>query len=366
MKLKSKTTFFWRLHQLFFCFTLLVYGFTYFVITGYWVVGFLMMSLPVLLLIHLILCVFWLCFKPQKAVLSGLALLLSFPFWTRTWKISWKDSISRRGGQEITVMSYNLMSFDVYNHIDGIHPQNALNLIRWAKNTEADIKCFQEFYNFDKRPGFNTLQQFKEAGYNYYTAAHPAIYKHEKHAFGLAIMSKYPIVKREEKEFQDLNGMLYADIKIGKDTIRVINVHLRSLIVRFGRLKEAYREKDYDQGKSETRKVYGKLKNGFIHHAEETKLLTEWIDQSPHPVLLCGDFNETPYGFAYGQVRKRLSNAFENAGSGFGFSYQNAPRFIRIDNQFYDKKGLEIVNFQTRKDVKYSDHYPIMGRYKLL
>jgi endonuclease/exonuclease/phosphatase (EEP) superfamily protein YafD len=366
MKLKSKTTFFWRLHQLFFCFTLLVYGLTYFAFTGYWVVGFLMMSLPVLLIIHLIFCAFWLFFKPRKVWLSALALLLSFPFWTRTWKFPANRAAETQGAKEITVLSFNLMTFDVYNHLDGIHPQNALNLIAWAKNTDADIKCFQEFYNLDSRPNFNTLQQFKKAGYNYYTVAHPAVFKHEKHAFGLAIMSKYPIVNRDEREFQDLNGMLYADIKIGKDTIRVINVHFRSLIVRFGRLKEAYQEKDYNQGKFETRKVFVKIKKGFIYHAEETKLLTEWIDQSPHPVLLCGDFNETPYGFAYGQVRQRLSNSFENAGNGFGFTYQNAPRFIRIDNQFYDKNGLEILDFQTRKDVKYSDHYPIIGRYKLL
>lgn len=179
-------------------------------------------------------------------------------------------------------------------------------------------------------------------------------------------MSKYPIVKRGEKEFFYPNGLLYADVKIGKDTLRIINVHLRSMIVRFGGLKEAYQDKDYDQGRSETRKVLRKLKVGFGHHAQETNELAEWIDQSPHPVLVCGDFNETPYGYAYGQVRHRLSNAFEEVGSGFGFSYRNAPRYIRIDNQFYDKKKLEVLDFQTHREVGYSDHYPIIGRYKLL
>ena len=362
--MKPKTTFFWRLHQLFFCFTLLVYGLSYFAFSGHWVFGFMMMSLPVLLIIHLIICVFWLFVSPIKARLSAVALLLSFPFWVRTWKFP--TDAPPLGEGEITVMSYNLMNFDVYRYLDGVNSQNALAMIDWAKNTQADIKCFQEFYNLESRPHLNTLQQFKNAGHPYVTVAHPAVFKHEKHAFGLAIMSKYPIVQRGEMEFQDQNGMLYADIKIGKDTLRVINVHLRSLIVRFGRLKEAYKEKDYDQGKSETRKVLGKLKKGFIKHGEETEWLTEWIDQSPHPVLLCGDFNETPYGFAYGQVRKRLSNSFENAGSGFGFSYQNAPRFIRIDNQFFDEKSLKIVSFRTRRDVKYSDHYPIIGRYKVL
>jgi len=364
--MKSKTSFFWRIHQLFFCFTLLVYTLTYFAWTGHWVAGFLMMSLPILLIGHLFLCVFWLTYQPRKSILSVCALLLSFPFWARTWHFTSSPKPIEKGGKELAVLSYNVMSFDVLQYLDGSNPQNALDLVAWTKDTEADIKCFQEFYNLDTRPDFNTLQQFKKAGYRYHTALHPQIAAHEKHFFGLAILSKYPIVKRGEMEFRDQNGMLFADVKVGKDTIRVINVHLRSLIVRFGKLKTAYQEKDYQQGKFETRKVFGKIKNGFINHAKEAELLTQWIDDSPHPVLLCGDFNETPYGYVYGQVRKRLSNAFEEVGSGFGFSYQNAPRYIRIDNQFFDPRKLQPLKFETRRDIKYSDHYPIIARYKVL
>lgn len=364
--MKSKTSFFWRLHQLLFCFTLLIYALTYFAWTGHWFASFLMMSFPILLITHLILCIFWLIYQPQKAILSFLSLLLSFPFWARTWKFPSSEDAPQKTLNELSVLSYNVMSFDVLRYLDGSHPQNALDMVRWAKDTEADIKCFQEFYNLDTKPDFNTLQQFKEIGYQYYTTLHPKIAPREKHFFGLAILSKYPIVKRGEVEFQDQNGMLFADIKIDKDTIRVINVHLRSLIVRFGKLKEAYQEKDYQQGKSETRQVLTKIKRGFVYHQKESQQLTQWIDESPHPVLLCGDFNETPYGFVYGQVRKRLKNAFEETGSGFGFSYQNAPRYIRIDNQFYDPKKLKPLLFQTRRDIKYSDHYPIIARYKVL
>ncbi|MEZ4904689.1 MAG: endonuclease/exonuclease/phosphatase family protein [Spirosomataceae bacterium] len=336
--MKSKTSFFWRIHQLFFCFTLSIYVLTYFAFTGHWVAGFLMMSLPVVVVIHLLLCIFWFIYWPQKSLLSACALLLSFPFWARTGHFTSAKKFTEKVPKELKVLSYNVMSFDVLRYLDRSDPQNALDLLAWAKDTEADVKCFQEFYNLDTRPDFNTLQQFKKVGYKHYTVLHPKIAKYEKHFFGLAILSKYPIVKRGEMEFQDQNGMLFADIKIGTDTIRVINVHLRSLIVRFGKLKEAYQEKNYQQGKSESRKVFERIKYGFVNHAQETQWLCQWIDQSPYPVLLCGDFNETPYGYVYGQVRKRLSNAFEEVGSGFGFSYQNAPKFIRIDNQFFDPK----------------------------
>lgn len=364
--MKSTTSFFWQFHLLFFCFTLLAFGVSYFAFSGHWVAGFLMMGVPVCMFIHLIFCVFWLFYKPRKVWLSALALLLSFPFWSRTWQLPTFGSEAPKEDNELTVLSYNVMSFDGYNFIKGINPQNALDFIDWTKKQDADIKCFQEFYNSDSRPHLNTLQQIKNAGTPYYTVLHPAMAKREQHCFGLGIMSKYPIINRGEIVFHDQNGLLFADIKIKKDTIRVINLHLRSMIVRFNGLKEAYNEIDYSQGKSETRKVFEKLKMGFVHHADETQVLLEWIEQSPHPVLVCGDFNETPYGYAYGQVRKRLSNAFEEVGSGFGFSYRNTPSFIRIDNQFFDKKKLEAIDFQTRRDLKFSDHYPIIGRYRLL
>ena len=67
------------------------------------------------------------------------------------------------------------------------------------------------------------------------------------------------------------------------------------------------------------------------------------IERSPYPVILCGDFNEVPYGYAYGRVRKQLRNAFENSGTGFGFTYNKAPRYIRIDNQFYSNKKVSHI-----------------------
>jgi len=297
--------------------------------------------------------------------LSGAALLLSLPFWSRTYQFSW-GTPPPPSEKELSVLSYNVMSFDGYNFIRDIRPENYLSMIEWVKSLDTDIQCYQEFYNSDTRTNLNTLKQLKKAGYPYYTVLHPNIAPREQHCVGLAILSKYPIIKRGEIEFHDQNGLLFADIVVRKDTIRVINLHLRSMIVRFDGLKKAYKENDYKKGKREVRKVAQRLKMGFVHHTEETEVLLNWIQESPHSVLVCGDFNEIPYGYVYGKVRDVLTNAFEEVGHGFGFSYRNTPRFIRIDNQFFDKKKLEVIDFQTRRDIPYSDHYPVIGRYKLL
>jgi endonuclease/exonuclease/phosphatase (EEP) superfamily protein YafD len=352
------------LYRLFFAFTLLVYALTFFAFSGHWAAGFLMMSLPALVAIHALFFVISLLSK-RPHWLALMAIGFSFPFWARTFQV-FASSDANEDAHNLTVLSYNTMGFDMLNYLENKNRQNALNILDWAKNTDADIKCFQEFYNRQKSETFNSIEQFQQAGYPYYATLRPPYSRSNNNFMGMVIFSKYPIIHSEYEVFGgDTNGALYADIVVKKDTIRVINVHLRSMIVRFGGVREAYQDKDYGQGKSEVRKIAGKLKRGFIHHEEEVHLLTDWIDQSPYPVLVCGDFNETPYSYSYGQMTKRLANAFETAGRGFGFTYQNMPKLIRIDQQFYDQKTFEVVDFQTLREVKYSDHYPIVGKYRM-
>lgn len=353
------------LYQLFFVVTVVVYALTYFAMSGHWVAGFLMMSLPILMLIHLLIFIASLLTKRPYWLALG-AFLLSLPFWSRTFQ--WPhESAELEDSQTLSVLSYNTMGFDMLRYLENKNPKNALNILQWAKEANADIKCLQEFYNRDASPVFDAMAQFEAAGYQYHATMRPPYSRSDKNFFGMVIFSKYPILNSDYQVFGgDTNGALYADIVLRKDTIRVINVHLRSMIVRFGGVRDAYQGKDYEQGKSEIRKIAGKLKRGFVHHRDEINLIVEWIERSPYPVLLCGDFNEIPYSYSYGQVRKHLSNAFEGAGSGFGFTYQNMPKLIRIDQQFFDDEFFKVVGFQTLDKVKFSDHYPTMGKYQIV
>lgn len=154
--------------------------------------------------------------------------------------------------------------------------------------------------------------------------------------------------------------MIQADIRIGRDTVRVIGLHLYSMTLGLGKLAQ---QREMEGIKAEGRITLRKMKNGFTRRAEEFTVLQKWIKTSPYPVLVCGDFNEVPYSYIYGQLRKSLSNSFEERGQGFGFTYNHLPYFIRIDHQFYDHERLTLLNFDTYSKVKYSDHYPIMGTY---
>jgi endonuclease/exonuclease/phosphatase (EEP) superfamily protein YafD len=94
----------------------------------------------------------------------------------------------------------------------------------------------------------------------------------------------------------------------------------------------------------------------------ELDLIINSLKVCPYPYILTGDFNEIIYGNNYYKLRKMATNSFEEAGSGFGFTFNSILFFIRIDHQFYSDQ-LDAVNLRVIKDVKSSDHYPLKGWY---
>ncbi|GAB3511205.1 hypothetical protein GCM10027442_20680 [Emticicia fontis] len=261
-------------------------------------------------------------------------------------------------------MSYNMMWCDIESFTMRGDSINSTKLIRNALNINADIKCVQELFNVDYIPEFRMIQKFRNT-HPYYTYVHstPGNDKGQG-SIGLAIFSKYPIIRKEEKHWSiNHNGLLSADIVVEKDTIRVINIQLRSMGVRVNKVLDAGDDKE--KAKKEAKTIYNQLKEGFTDRIIQMIELELWIKNSPYPIILAGDFNEVPYGYTYGRTRKYLKNAFEEKGKGFGFTYHRSPGFLRIDNQFYDDKYFELKSFKTYSEVPYSDHYPIWGNYIL-
>ncbi len=343
-------------------YTLLVYQLSYSVSVKHWLAGFFMLSMPFVLVANLIFVLIWALRKSYRSLLSLALLCIGFPFLMRTF--SWHNIDSNDTRKGFTVMSYNMMWCDAVKYVHEKDTTNAINLIKKAVDIDADIKCVQELYNRDDLPQFRTIKKFRGT-HRYYTYVYSTPGNDRGQGeIGLAIFSKFPIIKKQEKHWSvNHNGLLSADIVIKKDTIRVINVQLRSMGVRVQRVIEA--KEDKEKAKQEAKTIYHQLRGGFEDRAIQVKELEKWIQESPYPVMVCGDFNELPYGFAYGKVRQYLENGFEKAGRGFGFTYHRKPGFLRIDNQFFDEKRFEIKRFKTFSETPYSDHFPIWGEYVL-
>lgn len=349
----------WFLYVCFALYTLLIYTLILWVPSGGWLAGFMMMSFPVVVIVHLFSIAAWFVVDRKRALLPMMLVLLAGAFLSRTYGLNKQDpdaNVDQQGA--FTVMSYNVHTFQKYSDWwTGKRKKEIRAMKSWIAENNADVLCMPEYYDEDGTV-FDTGNYYREKGYKY--SAHFYGRKYGHSYWGLVTLSKHPIIASKDTVFMAQNGMIQTDIKVGSDTVRVIALHLYSMTLSLGKLVH---EKQMDGIKREGRITFGKMKNGFNQRAAEYPELQKWIDQSPYPVIVCGDFNEVPYGYVYGKLRKSLKNSFEEKGRGFGFTFNHLPYFIRIDHHFYDDKRLELLDFKTFSDVKYSDHYPIMGTY---
>lgn len=331
---------------------------------SHWAVGFVMLATPVLYLLNAAFFLMWLFSWSRKALLSLIVLIFGFPLIPRTFTFHFKEK-KVYNTTPFKVLSYNLMYSDAPNYVHKHQKANTIGILKTIDTLKADIKCFQELYNWDDFKDLRTIHQLTK-NTPYYTYMHSSPSNNEGQGeIGLAIFSKFPIIKKREEYWKlNNNGMLAADIVINKDTIRVLNVQLRSMGIRVEKVIQA--QTDDARVKKETRNIISQLKEGFEVRSRQVMELEKWIIDSPYPLILCGDFNEIPFGFSYGTAKKYLANSFEDRGSGFGFTYNRLPNFIRIDNQFYNAKKFNLLHFQTLSDIPYSDHNPIVGQYQLL
>ena len=340
------------LRKAFFALTLICYLSVFFSPDLFWLFGFICLSIPLVLAIHFILLILNIP-RIRKAFFFHLAaLIVGLAFIKASYSISSNDKSGK-----LKVLSYNVRVFNNYSNLRNENYISSKKMIAWALENDAHIKCFQEYYNNDRSDIFNVKNRLEKSGWKYHYEK-IVLQDRSKAEFGITIYSKYLIVGTGEISNEEGGFMnsIFADIKVGDDTIRVYNTHLESMaineenVVSSERLAQSYVDTGY------------RLKNGFISRARQVKALTSDIRRSPHKVILCGDLNEVPYSYAYFSLRNLLHNAFEKAGNGFGFTYNGKLFFLRIDNQFYSP-DINIHSFQTHRNVDYSDHFPLTATY---
>jgi len=353
--------FFFLINILFALYSLLVYQLVFSANIQHWIGGFLMLSFPLVLLGNLFFVIVWTLGRSFKAFLSLALLLMTWSVKDRTLKLGLTER--EAGKADFSLLSYNIMYADYMNYRKSDPGRDIKGISETVVSLPADIKCFQEFYNDEGIFEFDLIRRTaRDNPYYVYMHSEKGNDRGEG-AIGLATFSRYPIIRKEEMYWPtNNNGLLATDIVVNGDTIRVINFQLKSMGIRVNRMFDDR----HKLNKKETRNVLSQLKNGFSGRGNEVGVLETWISRSPYPVIVAGDLNELPYGYAYGKLRKLLHNGFEEAGRGFGFTYRKILRFLRIDNQFFDPEGFRIVKFNTLNQYKYSDHYPLYGEYEVV
>jgi endonuclease/exonuclease/phosphatase family metal-dependent hydrolase len=320
-----------------------------------WVFGFFSLIIPFLLALHLLMLLINMRHFNKLFWYHLIALLPAWFFIRATFGFG---GGSGAGEGDLAVLSYNVRVFNQYAHLQDKKMESSRGMIEWTVRNEAGIKCLQEYFNDGDHEVFNIEKRLRKAGWKHRHTK--AIYA-DRHGgeFGLAIYSRYPMLRKGEVTVNgdDFQNAIFADVLVGRDTLRIYNVHLQSMainemdVVDADRLRKSYRD------------TIRRLRNGFSNRAGQVDDLVRHIGHCPHPVIVCGDLNEIPYSYPYFTLRRKLNNAFEEAGLGFGFSFNGMLFFLRIDQQFFSDR-LEATSFRTLRDVKYSDHFPLTATYR--
>jgi endonuclease/exonuclease/phosphatase family metal-dependent hydrolase len=106
-----------------------------------------------------------------------------------------------------------------------------------------------------------------------------------------------------------------------------------------------------------TKNVLRRIRKAVQLRAKQANELRVDMEACPYPVIVCGDFNDTPFSYFYQTIRGDLKDAFLEKGEGFGYTYFSLPVKFRIDYILHSDH-LQTYSFHT-KEVKLSDHYPI-------
>lgn len=338
----------------------------------FWFFSLFGMFYQIILLGNILFVLYWIVRWKWIAILSITAILIGFNHIGRHYQLNlWKKNNNKSSKTTVKFLSYNVKNFDMYNYKKNwkYNFENRNKILSLLKKQSPDIFCLQEFV-YDNTNQFNTLDTIKEImGIKHQYVEYNVVSRNQIY-FGIATFSKYPIIKNAKILFPNskTNFAIYSDVVFPNDTLRIFNLHLESIHLGkedydLAKELEDIKISDNSKLKKGSRRILQRLKQAFIKRAEQTDIIAKHIHQSPHPAIVCGDFNVTPCSYTYNKLIRNLYDAYKISGKGFGKSYNGFDLYFRIDYILHSK-NIESSEFKTLK-VFYSDHFPLVCEFSL-
>jgi endonuclease/exonuclease/phosphatase family metal-dependent hydrolase len=334
----------------------------------WWVISFLGLAFPILLFLVILFLVGWLLlWKPKRALISAVALLLSFK--NLSVFLAFHPSTTFKEQKEpgvLRVATWNVARFLELKKNTNKGSQTRLKMFELLRQQNADVLCLQEFHtSVDTNYYNNIIPIQKELGYPYFFFSFDE--DGDDHYYSSIIFSRYPFADTGRIRYPRPSlpeVLIYADIKFNKDTVRVYTTHLQSL--QFG-IKDYKRIGKITSGEDSlienSRNILGKIKRGFSRRAIQADVVREVMSVSPHPFLLCADLNDVPNSYTYFTVRGKMQDAFLKKGFGIGRTFTGLSPTLRIDYILADP-NFRIRQFK-RVTKKLSDHYMLVADVQL-
>lgn len=315
------------------------------------------LTYPILLFCNIVFLIFWIYRKKATLAFSTfLCILIGWNYLTATIGVNYFSSTSSSNTNQLSIMTYNVRNIRVDGKFDKTKKlTKATETFRPVENQTPDIFCAQEFIYPSKWPIQNKLLEECITTFPFFAS----------NEHGDIICSKYPIINKGEVKLTKKNDLpfnVFADIKINNQFIvRVYSVHLESNKVTDDTQNIELDSKNL-QTKSTWRTIYNilkSIKNNQKRRATQIKAITEHVKGSPYPVIICGDFNDTPLSYTVRQTNF-LQDNFAKKGTGLGSTYNGNIPFLRIDYILSDRR-FKVIDTDIMKQYKASDHFPMIS-----
>ena len=261
-----------------------------------------------------------------------------------------ETQISRRA---LTVLSYNFRGLSDDNQ----HNAVARYVDYFSQIEDLDVVCLQEYaceMRGTERIDSLFAARFDDKCYvNDVTEAGDVV---------LRTYSRYPIIKSGNISGEGRGTSQWVDIVVAKDTLRIFNNHLHTMNISANDSEDIAEGRILQDG-DRMRSIVNRIASNSTIRASYVDTLRQVIEATPYQNIVCGDFNDTPMSYVYGELIKGHKDAFVECGSGYGYTFRPMYGTLRIDYILYTD-GLEAQKYEVDKSVKLSDHLPVVATIK--
>ena len=316
------------------------------------------MAFPGFLIANLLFLFFWLTFKWKKVWIPIAGYIAVFGPITLYMPLHIAQEEPKEG--TIKLISYNVCTYGGnYKYEQGFE-----TVYEYLKEQDADIVCIQEDVDTWRR---YVMQWYKKIyAYNDTTIFNP----NDACKNGVGIHTKYPIIKKERICYESAaNGSIAYYLKVGKDTVLVINNHLEGTHLstedrdKYKQMISGKMAKD--TAKTETLFLIEKLGKYAAIRAPQAEAVHKYIeDHKQYPTIVCGDFNDNPISYSRRTIAQGLTDCYQETGKGIGLSYNQKGFFVRIDHILVSDH-FEPYNCRIDGKMDASDHNPIICTLKM-
>jgi endonuclease/exonuclease/phosphatase family metal-dependent hydrolase len=336
----------------------------------WWFIALLEFFFPLFLLLLIGFLVFWIFASPRYLLISLVCLLIGWQNIHAFFGFSLaKNDFNHKDSSSIRVMTWNVRSWDEFTTRKMGDSRHRMAMLELIGKQNADILCFQEFYEPLDSAKSNIRYIRKQLQFPFFFFSRDSHNHGSKYETGVIIFSKYPIVSNSRVYFksdaiQKTECLISADININGNLIRVLTTHLQSVL---------FKQKDFrnveivrnaeDSILQASRSIAKKLKDALGLRGYQADTVRKQLDASPYPLVICGDFNDVPNSYTYFHIRGNLQDAFIAKCFGIGRSYIHISPTLRID-YILPSKDFRVVQ-SMKLNSAYSDHHAMLTDLQL-